>query len=153
MEGLVERACVWLDDDDDDDAAVAPVGLHCRIFAGMQLTCSSSCMLAGNPPMDPLSLWVNAWSARSSKSSLEASLILMMDEGTSHDGKDWIWRGVALSRDLSILKCRNVPVLSPKSFPHRMSVQKCPCPFLFYFTVRNSQFSVFYEFKRTQLYF
>lgn len=48
MEGLVERGCVWLDDDDDDDV-VAPVDFKCRIFAGMQLSCSSSCMLAGNP--------------------------------------------------------------------------------------------------------
>lgn len=50
VEGLVEGGCVRLDDD-----AVAPVGLNCRIFAGMQLTCSSSCMLAANPPMDTLS--------------------------------------------------------------------------------------------------
>lgn len=65
MEGLVERGCVWLDDDDDD--VVAPVGLNRRIFAGMRLTCSSSCMQeAGNPPTDPLSLWVNVWPTKSS---------------------------------------------------------------------------------------
>lgn len=41
VEGAVQGGSVRLGDD-----AVAPVGLNCRLFAGMQLTCSSSRMLA-----------------------------------------------------------------------------------------------------------
>lgn len=53
VEGLVDGGCVRLDGD-----AVAPVGLNCHVFAGMQLTCSFHCKLAGDSPLEQLSVWV-----------------------------------------------------------------------------------------------
>lgn len=47
VEGLVDGGCVRLDYD-----AVAPVGLNCRVFTGMQLTCWFQCKLAGDSPLE-----------------------------------------------------------------------------------------------------
>lgn len=71
VEGLVDGGCVRLDDD-----AVAPVGLNCRVFACMQLTCSFRCKLAGDSPLERLSVWVG----RSVPSQVTRSI------PRSHDG-------------------------------------------------------------------
>lgn len=85
VDGLVDGGCVRLDDD-----AVAPVGLNCRVFAGMLLTCSFRCMLAGDSPLERLSVWVG----RSVPS--QVTQILLRSIPRSHDG----WRHLPLAKAL-----------------------------------------------------
>lgn len=82
---LVDGGCVRLDDD-----AVAPVGLNCRVFAGMQLTCSFRCKLAGDSPLERLSVWFG----RSVAS--QVTQILSRSIPRSHDR----WRHLPLAKAL-----------------------------------------------------
>lgn len=69
--GAVEGGGMWLDDDDDD--AVAPAGVICLIFAGMQLTRVLSPDASRTPTYDPSSACVDALLALHTSSKSEAS--------------------------------------------------------------------------------